>query len=681
MYMINYMFLPPKLPCQDDSTTENETALLNTTIDALREFREHVTDDSKGAVDMVVAMVANMIAIGDTLDASRAVNERILSDVLRELPTKGGMIPLHIRAQNAGVMISKVADRIHVEVFELSPLNGPVLATKGRLRHSFPGFALALDLEVFCEPGLQTAMARSLAKMSHQSAPDTQPKVRKARYMHDENRDATHPKIVTELFMGFLRPMGEDMPVPLLWKNTREEVMWRDALLPWRRSPVWLLLRVSMQLAFSRLPDSERRSAEYYKSFMVFLMGKVLQMAPQCRFPCDLLYVMNAKLSRRLLKLDPSDSEAGVAVVHSIMHDTAKLIRTRWESVVQPPSSRYDLSVLTSLNFERDISTPLHDLAECLPLSVMHLDLPEQRHTNALVLEHLLRPENSVRSMPLPTRAGACDTTAESLLAMVNEMDPPAQVILDVGAQILELGNLEVAREWLKRTQDHEKAQAVVFFNDHDELSVLDRKGRVEPLQTSPFAARLDVCLVFLDEAHTRGTDLKLPEFYTAAVTLGAQLTKDRLIQACMRMRKLGYGQSVVFCVPKEIRRQILTRTTHSENTTTAIGVSDILCWAMMETWLDVLRSIPLWAVQGRRFEQQRPLWAGVGIDRDLVVSTSWAKQFLEDESQSLDHLYRGGHLLEAGRPKREYPAHHKLMFGVRQPGSQRGHTSRGTGA
>lgn len=73
--------------------------------------------------------------------------------------------------------------------------------------------------------------------------------------------------------------------------------------------------------------------------------------------------------------------------------------------------------------------------------------------------------------------------------------------------------------------------EAVVFFNAYDDLCVVDRKGHVEQLQTSPYSKQLDVCLVFLDEAHTRGTDLKLPEYYRAAVTLGANLTKDRLVQ------------------------------------------------------------------------------------------------------------------------------------------------------
>ncbi|KAK5263156.1 hypothetical protein LTR96_011418 [Exophiala xenobiotica] len=260
-----------------------------------------------------------------------------------------------------------------------------------------------------------------------------------------------------------------------------------------------------------------------------------------------------------------------------------------------------------------------NDSRMTLPLSVAHLDLDKQKHTNALVLEYLLRPENTV--MPAPEKTAG-------LLSVVAEMDPPVQVLLDVGAQILEFTNLEVAREWLKRRRTHEQVQAVVFFDEDDELVVLDRRGRIEPLQTSPFASQLDVCLVFLDEAHTRGTELRLPEHYKAAVTLGPYLTKDRLIQACMRMRKLGHGQSVI--VAQKRRGEGV-----------CIDVPDILSWAIAETWIDIRRSMPLWVVQGRRFEHQRRLWDDARVDGVLSVSKSHAESFLENESQSLAHRYR----------------------------------------
>src|SRR6266496_5937648 len=63
-------------------------------------------------------------------------------------------------------------------------------------------------------------MAHTLAKMSHQPAVETKSKARKAGRMHDEDRDTTHPRIVTELFMAFLRPVGKPVDVSRLWKNT-----------------------------------------------------------------------------------------------------------------------------------------------------------------------------------------------------------------------------------------------------------------------------------------------------------------------------------------------------------------------------------------------------------------------------------------------------------------------------
>lgn len=170
-----------------------------------------------------------------------------------------------------------------------------------------------------------------------------------------------------------------------------------------------------------------------------------------------------------------------------------------------------------------------NDSRNTLPLSVKQLDLPEQNHTNALVLEYLLRDDNSVTL--IPSRDNPSVSGAQLLLNMVTSLDPATQVILDVGAQILELSNFEVAKHWLRMIPNNGLIHAVVFVNESDEICVLDRNGRVEPLQTSPFAKQLEACYIFLDEAHTRGIDLKLPVNYRAAVTLGPGITKDKLVQ------------------------------------------------------------------------------------------------------------------------------------------------------
>jgi hypothetical protein len=169
-----------------------------------------------------------------------------------------------------------------------------------------------------------------------------------------------------------------------------------------------------------------------------------------------------------------------------------------------------------------------NDSRYVLPLSISQRDLPAQRSTNALVLDCLLRPENSFVDVSQHSETGALD--AEVLLKMVVTLKPAVRVILDVGAQVLELQNEQVAHAWLSSVPASE-AQAVIFVDTRNEICVFSRDGTTEPLQISPFAKQMDQCLVYLDESHTRGTDLKLPTGYRAIVTLGPGLTKDRLVQ------------------------------------------------------------------------------------------------------------------------------------------------------
>ncbi|KAF5693005.1 hypothetical protein FDENT_2443 [Fusarium denticulatum] len=260
------------------------------------------------------------------------------------------------------------------------------------------------------------------------------------------------------------------------------------------------------------------------------------------------------------------------------------------------------------------------------------LDLPEQKHTNALVLEYLLRPENGISLMPQDAKGTTFDSSL--LLHIVSNMSTNTRVILDVGAQVVDLTNQEFAKQWLACYQDHDSTQAVVFFNDNDEIVVIDRSGKMEDFQTSPFSQQLDLCLVFLDKAHTRGTDLKLPANYRAVVTMGAGLTNDRLVQACMRMRKLGKGQTVEFCIPREIEHKIVQLKGEGTSGRDGISVSDVLCWAITETCLDLKRAMPLWLTQGVRFYKQEAIWSRLSDD-DIK-----SDEFLEEEGQSLRERY-----------------------------------------
>ncbi|KXJ86074.1 hypothetical protein Micbo1qcDRAFT_219949 [Microdochium bolleyi] len=290
-----------------------------------------------------------------------------------------------------------------------------------------------------------------------------------------------------------------------------------------------------------------------------------------------------------------------------------------------------------------------NDAQIVLPLSVKQTMLPAQAHTNALVLQYLAQPETAVEIIPsldpsfpdetapsssLPT------TSSDQLLKMVIAMDPPVRVILDVGAQIIELDNLEVAQRWLEHLEDDSGTEGAVFVDQNDDICVVDRKGRIEPLQSSPFLNQLNLCVVFLDDAHTRGIDLKFPENYRAAVTLGANLVKDRLMQACMRMRELGKGQSVVFCVPIEILRKINRLMDHADEER-GIQPVDVLAWAISDTWQDARRLTALWAMQGERHEHHSQKWDQARGNGSFGFSEQLAREQLEDEAQPLESRYR----------------------------------------
>ena len=118
---------------------------------------------------------------------------------------------------------------------------------------------------------------------------------------------------------------------------------------------------------------------------------------------------------------------------------------------------------------------------------------------------------------------------------------------------MLNLNNEKVAKQWLELRADIE---AAVFFKDND-LVVVNRKGEIIDFEMSTYRRHLDHCVIYLDDSHTRGTDLKIPRNTIGAVTLGKGVSKDRLMQACMRMRMLGDGHSVCFYASHEVHNQI----------------------------------------------------------------------------------------------------------------------------
>lgn len=141
-------------------------------------------------------------------------------------------------------------------------------------------------------------IAQTLFTLSYQAAPGMQPQSYKVGKTQDETRDTAHPGMISEFFMNLIKPAGDVVNICAISKNTRDEVLWLNTKLPWRRSPLWMLIRVTLQLYFSRTS-----SPNLYNLFMVFYMSKILGAHKSPTLSSDMLLAMNAKIARRLLKL------------------------------------------------------------------------------------------------------------------------------------------------------------------------------------------------------------------------------------------------------------------------------------------------------------------------------------------------------------------------------------------
>lgn len=164
-----------------------------------------------------------------------------------------------------------------------------------------------------------------------------------------------------------------------------------------------------------------------------------------------------------------------------------------------------------------------NDNRTLLPLTIRQQDLASLSHTNAEVITYLLQQRNR-RYILAADQHGRRISETDFLRGLLKR---GIRILIDAGAQILEMDNHTLAKSWLRIDT---QAKAALFFKNNKAM-IIYRNGKFVPLIASPFAEDLSECLVYLDEAHTRGTDLKMPMNATGALTLGLGQNKDHTVQ------------------------------------------------------------------------------------------------------------------------------------------------------
>jgi len=228
------------------------------------------------------------------------------------------------------------------------------------------------------------------------------------------------------------------------------------------------------------------------------------------------------------------------------------------------------------------------------------------------------------------------------ILALITKEE--INVLLDVGALMLHLSNKQVAMKWLNLTTNVE-IEAAVFFENND-LVVIEKHSKnfeINSFETSNYRFNLKKCLIYLDDIHTRGTDLRIPINTTAAVTLGKGLDKDRLFQACMRMRMLGDGHNVKFFACNEVNLEISNSITHNN-----ITCNDVLQWAINNSIKMIKNGSIYWAHQGLSYYLKKASYENfVGKNESPMDLKKYFETSKESNSTKLALLY--------GNSRKEY--------------------------
>ena len=129
------------------------------------------------------------------------------------------------------------------------------MSTQGKLICSYPGPAIEIPNGVFEEEGFLSELANFLVHMNNDLF-DTA-----SQETTVLGRDTSHPRYITELLTGILRSLGHPADIVRITKRVGDESEWS-----WRRSSLWLLIRVAIQTSLGR----SALGHDTYKNFMLF---------------------------------------------------------------------------------------------------------------------------------------------------------------------------------------------------------------------------------------------------------------------------------------------------------------------------------------------------------------------------------------------------------------------------
>jgi hypothetical protein len=328
--LVVHLVLPPNCPHhQDAKLNEINSRLLTLMLESVASFAEQCADEVRTGWQFVAQMLAQWVHIQSTdalhlAQTADLIHPERLEQAMTLLPVRGrkpnkhlrlllitdyifiGGLALYLKAQNAGIfMLRNDADHIRFEMFEAAPRNqnaitGESGSIPGRLVRTFPGIIISCPWSMVMDENFRAQFCQAVRDLHEETVHAFQNSM--ATTSTADHRDSAHPGIVTEMLANMLAASGELLPGGQIIKHTREEVYINNARFPWRRTPMWIVLRVAIERCLAyQFPTADSRV--HFKNFILYFLTKIAKKSIAYDVSYELKHLLSIKLARRLAKL------------------------------------------------------------------------------------------------------------------------------------------------------------------------------------------------------------------------------------------------------------------------------------------------------------------------------------------------------------------------------------------
>ena len=324
-FLINHVFLPYKLPAfMDEIDYEKEPLFLKIISKAVDIV------SNLGSLNESYNEIKRMMKEWEIIQKNVNFEGNRLSEKIKNLKTNQ-VLPLYLKEQNACIIFKYTPDsRFIFSAFQVSASNNQVMSANTDLIGLFPKFSIFVHNEYILR---STVFANQLADLTRNKISFAISN--KSGQTQYEMRDVPEPKLVFDWLPAVLVGVNSSIIVEndqKVLKKIRDDIVFqKNKLYPFRRSGMWMSIKVVLQLRLCEL-FGEFEGKIIYKIVIAIVISNLCQDAV---VDSDLKLQMIKKLARRIYKLNllPKFKSKNNSLVAKVIDSCAKTIQNTKKSL------------------------------------------------------------------------------------------------------------------------------------------------------------------------------------------------------------------------------------------------------------------------------------------------------------------------------------------------------------